>query len=191
FGYGELHGWSWSIDTNPPPFSTMSYNDAFIDLLMMPSEEDRKSWPHSEVQVTGLKKIAYLDTMLDDKRSTKEADGIMFECEVNKIYVNTAAEIAIVDSVKKITLCKEGLPDTGILTRLFSFAVVWSPWDKKAKAMVDFGDDEYRHMLCVEAAAVETPITLKPGEDWEGRLELSAVPSSSCSGQLNPHGVLQ
>ncbi|OMO79458.1 Aldose 1-/Glucose-6-phosphate 1-epimerase [Corchorus olitorius] len=46
-----------------------------------------------------------------------------------------------------------------------SYIVVWNPWDKKAKAMADFGDDEYKHMLCVEAVAIEKPITLKPGEE--------------------------
>lgn len=70
-------------------------------------------------------------------------------------------------------------------------AVVWNPWDKKSKAMADFGDEEYKHMLCVEAACIEKPIILKPGEEWRGRLELSAVPSSYCSGQLDPKTVLQ
>jgi glucose-6-phosphate 1-epimerase len=46
-------------------------------------------------------------------------------------------------------------------------------------------------MLCVEAANIEKAITLKPGEEWKGRLELSAVPSSYCSGQLDPQRVLQ
>lgn len=73
----------------------------------------------------------------------------------------------------------------------FLVVVVWNPWDKKAKAMQDFGDGEYKHMLCVEPAAVEKPITLKPGEEWKGRLALSAVPSSYCSGQLDPLKVLQ
>ncbi len=36
-----------------------------------------------------------------------------------------------------------------------SAVVVWNPWDKKAKAMQDFGDGEYKHMLCVEPAAVD------------------------------------
>ena len=57
--------------------------------------------------------------------------------------------------------------------------------------MADFGDDEYKRMLCVKAAVAEKPITLKPGEEWKGRLELSAVPSSYCSGQLDPQRVLQ
>lgn len=72
----------------------------------------------------------------------------------------------------------------------FIDAVVWNPWDKRAKAISDFGDEEYKYMLCVEAAAIEKPITLKPGEEWRGRLELSAVPSSYCSGQLDPQKVL-
>lgn len=50
--------------------------------------------------------------------------------------------------------------------------------------MVDFGDEEYKQMLCVDAAAVEKPITLKPGEEWTGRLQLLVVPSSFCSEQF-------
>ena len=78
-----------------------------------------------------------------------------------------------------------------LLTFFFLSTVVWNPWDKKAKLIPDLGDEEYKHMLCVEAAAVAKPITLKPGEEWKGRQELSAVPSSYCSGQLDPQKVLQ
>ncbi|KAL5699410.1 glucose-6-phosphate 1-epimerase [Ranunculus cassubicifolius] len=230
----EQHGFArnrlWSIDTDPPPFPTVSPNKAFIDLILMPSEEDIKSWPHSyefrlrvtlgpggdlmltsrirntntdgkpftftfayhtyfsvsdisEVRVEGLETIDYLDNLQDRERCTEQGDAITFESEVDKIYVSTPTKIAILDHEKKRTfvLRKDGLPD----------AVVWNPWDKKAKAMADFGDDEYKHMLCVEAAAAEKPITLKPGEEWRGRQELSAVPSSYCSGQLDPQRVLQ
>lgn len=65
------------------------------------------------------------------------------------------------------------------------YTVVWNPWDKKSKAMADFGDEEYKQMLCVDGAAIEKPITLKPGEEWTGRLELSVVPSSFCSEYLD------
>ncbi|BAH92807.1 Os04g0603000, partial [Oryza sativa Japonica Group] len=73
----------------------------------------------------------------------------------------------------------------------FACVVLWNPWDKRTKNMQDFGDEEYKHMLCVEPAAVEKPITLKPGEEWKGKMDLSAVPSSYCSGQLDPNKVLQ
>ena len=58
--------------------------------------------------------------------------------------------------------------------------VVWNPWEKKSKAMVDFGDEEYKQMLCVNGAALESPIMLRPGEEWTGKLQLTVVPSSFC-----------
>jgi len=41
--------------------------------------------------------------------------------------------------------------------------------------MVDFGDEEYKQMLCVDAAAVERAITLKPRQEWTGKLEQYVV----------------
>nr|ABK23804.1 unknown [Picea sitchensis] len=137
----------------------------------------------SEVPVEGLETLDYLDNLQNKERFTEQGDAITFESEVDRIYLSTPTKIAIIDHEKKRTfvLKKDGLAD----------AVVWNPWERKAKAMVDFGDDEYKHMLCIEAAAVEKPITLKPGEEWKGRQELSAVPSSYFSGQLDPQKVLQ
>lgn len=230
----EQHGFArnrvWSIDPDPPSFATATLDNAFVDLILRPSEEDIKSWPHSyefrlritlgpggdlmltsrirntnadgktfsftfayhtyfsvsdisEVRIEGLETLDYLDNLKDKERFTEQGDAITFESEVDKVYLSTPNKIAILDHEKKRTfvLRKDGLPD----------AVVWNPWDKKSKAIADLGDDDYKHMLCLEAASVEKPITLKPGEEWKGRLELSAVPSSYCSGQLDPKRVLQ
>ncbi|KAF0900144.1 hypothetical protein E2562_027460 [Oryza meyeriana var. granulata] len=230
----EQHGFVrnrlWTIDDNPPPLPVNPAIKAFVDLILRPSEEDLKIWPHSfefrlrvalgpngdlsltsrirntntdgrsfsytfayhtyfsvsdisEVRVEGLETMDYLDNLKGKERFTEQGDAIVFESEIDKVYLAAPSKIAIIDHEKKRTfvLTKEGLPD----------AVVWNPWDKKAKAMQDFGDGEYKHMLCVEPAAVEKPITLKPGEEWKGRLALSAVPSSYCSGQLDPLKVLQ
>lgn len=137
----------------------------------------------SEVRIEGLETLDYLDNLREKERFTEQGDAITFESEVDKVYLSTPNKIAILDHEKKRTfvLRKEGLPD----------AVVWNPWDRRAKAIADLGDDDYKRMLCVEAAAVEKAITLKPGEEWKGRLELSAVPSSYCSGQLDPRRVLR
>ncbi|KAG8656117.1 hypothetical protein MANES_04G098400v8 [Manihot esculenta] len=136
----------------------------------------------SEVRVEGLETLDYLDNLKDRERFTEQGDAITFESEVDKLYLSTPTKIAVLDHERKRTfvLRKDGLPD----------AVVWNPWDKKAKAMPDFGDDDYKHMLCVQAACLENPITLKPGEEWKGRQELSVVPSSYCSGQLDPQKAL-
>ncbi|GJW84597.1 probable protein phosphatase 2C 44 [Tanacetum coccineum] len=116
----------------------------------------------------------YLDNCEKRGRFTEQGDSITFESQ-------HTTKITVMDHEKKRTLVmrKDGLPDAVRLDHVHKtslyFVVVWNPLDKKAKAMVDFGDEEYKHMLCVEAAAVEKPITLKPGEEWRGRQELSTI----------------
>jgi len=136
----------------------------------------------SEVRVEGLETLDYFDNLHQKERFTEQADAITFDDEVDRVYLSTPTKIAVIDHEKKRTfeLRKEGLPD----------AVVWNPWDKKAKAIPDFGDEEYKQMVCIEAAAVEHPIILKPREEWKGRQELSTVSSSYFSGQLDPLRVL-
>lgn len=68
--------------------------------------------------------------------------------------------------------------------------VLWNPWDKGAKVLADFGDEDYKIMLSVDSAVLEKPIILKPSEEWKGCQELSTVSSSYCSGQLDPQMVL-
>lgn len=204
-----------------------SNNKASVDLLLKPSEDDLKCWPHcfelrlrvslsmdgdlslisrvrnvngkpfsfafayhthlsvsdiSEVRIEGLETLDYLDNLSQRERFTEQGDAITFESEVDRVYVGCPGVIAVLDHEKKRTFIvrKEGLPDI----------VVWNPWEKKSKMMTDFGDDEYKQMLCVDAAAVERAITLKPGEEWTGKLELSAVASTNCSDHLDHPGRL-
>lgn len=54
FGNGgslEQHGFArnklWAVDDDPPPLSSNdSFGKYFVDLLLKPSEEDLKFWPH-------------------------------------------------------------------------------------------------------------------------------------------------
>lgn len=123
----------------------------------------------SEVRVEGLETLDYLDNLREKEQFTEQGNGITFESQVDRVYLSSPNVIAIFDHEKKRTfyIRKEGLPDV----------VIWNPWEKKSKEMIDLGDEEYKHMLCVDGAAIEKPITLKPGEEWTGRLELSVIPS--------------
>ncbi|GAU13615.1 hypothetical protein TSUD_347190 [Trifolium subterraneum] len=130
----------------------------------------------SEIRIEGLETLDYLDNLFQKERFTEQGDAITFESEVDRVYVSSPNIIAVIDHEKKQTyiIKKEGLPDIA----------VWNPWEKKSKSMVDFGDEEYKQMLCVDAAVTEKPVNLKPGEEWTGRLQLSVVPSSFCSDRL-------
>ncbi|KAH0871062.1 hypothetical protein HID58_078084 [Brassica napus] len=124
----------------------------------------------SEVRVEGLETLDYLDNLFEKERFTEQGDALTFESEVDRVYLNSRDVVAVFDHEKKRTFLikKEGLPDV----------VVWNPWDKKAKALTDLGDEEYKHMLCVDGAAIEKPINLKSGEEWTGKLNLSLVLST-------------
>ncbi|XP_074274978.1 putative glucose-6-phosphate 1-epimerase [Silene latifolia] len=136
----------------------------------------------SEVRIEGLETLDYFDNLMNRERYTEQADAITFDGEVDRVYLKTPSKIAIIDHEKKRTFVvrKDGIPD----------AAVWNPWDKKAKVIPDLGDEDYKSMLCVDSAVVESPIVLKPSEEWKGYQELSTVSSSYCSGQLDPRKVL-
>ena len=105
----------------------------------------------AEARVEGLKCCKYLDSLDGRKEKTEENDAVKFEEEVDRIYAAVPSDggIKIVDdgvssssSGHSISLETVNLPD----------AVVWNPWIAKAKGMADFGDEEFRQMLCVEPA---------------------------------------
>ncbi|KMT11985.1 hypothetical protein BVRB_5g099470 [Beta vulgaris subsp. vulgaris] len=124
----------------------------------------------SEVRLEGLETLDYLDCLQDRQRFTEQGDALTFESEVDRIYVSSSDVVELFDHGSKRTfqIRKQGLPDVA----------VWNPWEKKAKALTDLADDEYKGMLCVDGAAIEKPINLKPNEEWMGQLELSVL--SSC-----------
>ncbi|KAH7439295.1 hypothetical protein KP509_04G054600 [Ceratopteris richardii] len=136
----------------------------------------------SEVRVEGLETTDYLDGLQNSQLFTEQGDALTFEGEVDRVYVNTPTTIAVIDHEKKTTfvLKKDGFPDAG----------VWNPWEKKAKALTDLEDGEYKHMICVQPGSIQKPITLKPGEEWMGRLKILTVFSSYHSGRLDPMRVL-
>ncbi|KAJ1414686.1 Glycoside hydrolase-type carbohydrate-binding [Sesbania bispinosa] len=200
----ELHGFAknrmWAIDDNPPPLPANDSNGkSFVDLLLKSSEEDLKCWPHSfefrlRVSLTTdgdlslisrVRNIngkpfsfsfAYHTYLLVSDISSMMQFKLLLLYEVDRVYLSSPNIIAVLDHERKRTyvIRKEGLPDVA----------VWNPWEKKSKSMVDFGDEEYKHMLCVDGAVIEKPVNLKPGEEWTGRLQLSVVPSSFCSERL-------
>ena len=56
----------------------------------------------------------------------------------------------------------------------FQDTVVWNPWKDKSVKMTDFGDEEYKEMLCIEpAVAGSGPVKLGPGETWVGSQTVS------------------
>lgn len=50
----------------------------------------------------------------------------------------------------------------------FAQTVVWNPGPELGRRLTDLPDADWRRMLCVEAAVVDTPVQLAPGGAWQG-----------------------
>ena len=106
--------------------------------------------------IRGLEGCEYIDKVGATTRRTQQ-DGIVIESEVDRVYVNTAADCVIEDKGLKraIRIHREGSRST----------VVWNPWTEKAEKMGDFGPKLHRDMVCVESGnAMENAVTVAPGE---------------------------
>lgn len=123
----------------------------------------------SRATVSGLAGTSYLDSLQGRARVEESSSAVGFACEVDRIYLDVLGapgrEVSLVDTVARRTLAVStvGLPD----------AVVWNPWIAKAAAMADFGDEEYKTMVCIEAAAIGKRVHLEPGASWTGEQTLT------------------
>jgi glucose-6-phosphate 1-epimerase len=109
----------------------------------------------AKTTIRGLDNCAYLDKVQDFTHCTQK-DGIVIESEVDRVYINTAADCVIEDKGLKraIRIAKQDSMST----------VVWNPWTEKADKMGDFGENGHRGMVCVESGnAMENIVTLAPG----------------------------
>lgn len=121
-----------------------------------------------QAKVSGLQGARYRDQLLAEE-FTESAESISFAAETDRVYLDTAATVEIIDPAlgRSIVVRKSGSQST----------VVWNPWIEKSQRMPDFGDEEYQHMVCVESGNVrENAITLAPGERSVMRVEIDSAP---------------
>lgn len=103
--------------------------------------------------LTGLAETEFIDKVDRFTRKRHDSKPLIFAGETDRVFLNTEATCVIDDpGLHRRTIIEK----TGSAT-----TVVWNPWQEKARALPDFGDDEWPHMLCVETAnAADNAITL-------------------------------
>jgi len=99
-----------------------------------------------QVRVEGLEGAEYLDKVDSLRRKTQPPEAIRITGETDRVYRNASGTCRVHDPVLERTLTIEKEQSTS--------TVVWNPWIDKARAMPDFGDDEWPFLICVETANV-------------------------------------
>ena len=107
----------------------------------------------SRVRIEGLDGKRYIDQLLAN-RIDRQSGDVRFEAEVDRIYDN-GDTYTIRSLLGSRTVTPTGSKST----------VVWNPWIIKSARLNDFGDAEYKAMVCVETAnAGSEMIRLAPGK---------------------------
>jgi glucose-6-phosphate 1-epimerase len=121
-----------------------------------------------QVRVRGLDGIAYSDKA-DQDRLKRQRGDIEVASETDREYLDTKGPVELVDPVLGRSIRVE--------KTCSSTTVVWNPWVDKAKAFPDLGDEEWKEMICIEAAnAGDAAIRLPPGGEHTMRVSISVTP---------------
>jgi glucose-6-phosphate 1-epimerase len=118
----------------------------------------------AHVHLDGLHRLRYQDSV----RGTEQLEShqsLQIDGEVDRIYFDAARELVLHDGLRRRRISAFGFHD----------AVVWNPGPEKAAALVDLPDEGYRQMLCVEAAAIGTPVSLAAGAEWVARQSIECL----------------
>jgi len=108
-----------------------------------------------QARVRGLDTVHYLDKT-DSNRKKAQHGEIVIVSETDRVYLDTTGAIELEDPVlhRRTRVAKENSRTT----------VVWNPWVEKAHSLADFGDDEWKQMICIETSNVsDFAVDLAPG----------------------------
>jgi glucose-6-phosphate 1-epimerase len=111
----------------------------------------------AQASLQGLAGQAEWDAVSD--RHGLAAERLRFAGEFDRVYAAAPGPLRLDDGGQCLHI-----------TQSDSWAqqVVWNPGADQCAALPDMPADGYRHMLCVEAAQVYTPITVPAGAQWRG-----------------------
>ena len=127
----------------------------------------------SRVELLGLQGLDYWDGVQHltepGVRTTQSERALHFSSETDRVYTKVKVPLLMRDGSGSLRIEQSpSLPD----------AVVWNPGAALCSALHDMPLHGFNHMLCVEAARINTPQVLAPGESWRGWQSLRVMPAA-------------
>lgn len=105
------------------------------------------------LRIEGLDGAPYIDKVTGDQ-AVHEGD-LAIRGEVDRVH-DSSAPLRIVDAGRTLRVTSTGTESI----------IVWNPWVAKSAVMSDFGDEEFREMVCVESGNVMAhAVTVPPGQN--------------------------
>ncbi len=161
---------------------TVSLTPGALSVAFAVTNTDDEAWPfavalHSylrvddiaEVSLAGLSQQPYWDAVLDagdpSRLSQQGPTPLRFDGETDRVYAAADGPLTLSTPVGLRMEQSAGFTET----------VVWNPGAVLATQLADLPDDGFRHMVCVEAAKINVPVLLLPGQTWTASQSLTAL----------------
>jgi glucose-6-phosphate 1-epimerase len=110
-----------------------------------------------DTELVGLRGTLYRVSGDPTLRADDE-ETLLVRDYVDRVYVGAPSRLELRDRGRVTVIEAEGFPD----------AVVWNPGPERAASVPDLAPGDERRFVCVEAAVVQTPVTLGAGRRWSG-----------------------
>ena len=120
----------------------------------------------SQLQLEGLEGLARWDAVRDVHVIQQQA--VRFDGEYDSVFAPVQQPLLLRDADSGFALRIENSANWGNV-------VVWNPGAAKCATLADMPPDGFAQMLCIEAAQIDTPVTLAAGARWTGGQHLALV----------------
>jgi glucose-6-phosphate 1-epimerase len=120
------------------------------------------------VRLSGLQGASYTNFAQGGATGVQQQEFLEGVENVDYIFADVREPIGVYDKERLVFSSQRGFRD----------AVVWNPGAELAATISDLAPESHRFFLCVEAAAVEQPVVLRPHQGWTGvqRLTVGGKP---------------
>ncbi|MFL5616898.1 MAG: D-hexose-6-phosphate mutarotase [Gemmatimonadaceae bacterium] len=116
-----------------------------------------------DAEIHGLRGTPYRVSG-DSTLVSDDADHLVMRDYVDRVYVGAPSRLELRERDRAIIVDSKGFRDV----------VIWNPGRERAAALRDLEPGDERRFVCIEAAVVQTPVTLGAGRLWAGTQTLTA-----------------
>jgi len=115
-----------------------------------------------KAQLEGLQHVDYEDAVRHET-GRQWGDVVSVVGPLDRVYRDVQRPLTLRELGRRVQISQ----------REFNDLVVWNPGEEGNSKLSDMPAGDWQAMLCVEAAQIETPVRLAPGQDWAGMQSLS------------------
>ena len=109
-----------------------------------------------EAELVGLRGTQYRESGVPGVLQRDDGETLRIADEIDRVYIAAPRRLVLRDAGQQLEIEAAGFPDV----------IVWNPGTARAAELKDMEPGGERRMLCVEAGAVQVPVTLDAGARW-------------------------